>query len=194
VAPLVRGAVKIERTDLPGVLLIEPQVFADRRGDFCETFQHTRYREAGITVDFCQDNVTASVAGVVRGLHLQNPNPQAKLVTVLEGSIFDVCVDVRRASPTFGRWIGVHMSGAQKQQIFIPEGFAHGYATTSKSAIVSYKCSALYQPRAELTISWCDPEIGIVWPVAAPILSAKDAAAPRLREIDAARLPEFVGA
>jgi dTDP-4-dehydrorhamnose 3,5-epimerase len=183
---------KVEHTALPEVLVIEPQVFRDARGDFCESFHRARYRAAGIFTEFCQDNVTRSGTGTLRGLHLQNPQAQAKLVTVLEGGIFDVCVDLRRGSPRFGRWVGVHLSGDGRQQIFVPEGFAHGYAVTSGPALIGYKCSALYDPAAELTVSWRDREIGIDWPLAAPLISAKDAAAPRLHEIDPARLPVFV--
>ncbi len=182
---------KVERTDLPGVLLIEPRVFGDERGYFLETFQADRYRAAGIAGPFVQDNLSFSRGPVLRGLHLQYPRVQAKLVSVLAGEVFDVAVDVRPGSPHFGRWTGALLSDGNKRQLYIPAGFAHGFCVLSESALFAYKCTGVYAPEDEITVRWNDPEIGIAWPVAEPILSDKDAAAPCLREIDPDRLPPY---
>ena len=182
---------KIEKTALPEVLLIEPEVFRDARGFFLETFHADRYAEAGIPGPFVQDNVSFSAAGVLRGLHFQNP---AKLVFALQGEIFDVAVDVRSGSPRFGRWTAVRLSGDNGRQLYIPRGFAHGFCVLSDTARVAYKCDAFYDPAAERSLAWNDPQIGIGWPIDSPVLSKKDAAAPRLAEIDPGRLPAFESA
>lgn len=181
----------VSETPLPGVLLLEPRVFRDARGAFLETWNQDRYRELGLPGRFVQDNVSSSARGVLRGLHYQHPEGQGKLVTVLHGEVFDVAVDIRAGSPTYGRWWGAILSGENSRQIYIPEGFAHGFVVTGESAIFSYKCTAYYAPSDEGSIRWDDPEIGIEWPVAAPVLSPKDAAAPTLRELPEGRLPRF---
>ena len=184
---------KVTETDLPGVLLIEPDVFADDRGYFLETFRAERYAAAGIVGPFVQDNLSLSQRGVLRGLHFQNPTAQAKLIFVAQGEIHDVAVDVRAGSPTFGRWAGARLSGDNRCQFYIPEGFAHGFCALSDMARVVYKCTDRYDPAAELSVLWNDPDLAIAWPVESPMLSPKDAAAPRLRDIDPARLPRYSG-
>lgn len=182
---------RVGKTSLPGVLLVESEVFRDARGFFLETFHADRYAAAGMPGPFVQDNVSFSGAGVLRGLHFQNPNGQAKLVFALQGEIFDVAVDVRSGSPHFGRWTAARLSGENGKQIYIPRGFAHGFCVLSETARVAYKCDAFYDPRMELSVAWNDPEIGIEWPIEAPVLSKKDTAAPRLADIDRGRLPRF---
>lgn len=182
---------RVQETELPGVLLIEPDVFGDDRGFFTELYRSTRYAEQGIAAQFVQDNLSFSRRGVLRGLHLQHPNDQAKLVFVLQGEVFDVVVDVRAGSPSFGRWVGCTLSSESRQQLFIPEGFAHGFCVTSETALFSYKCSAIYDADSELTVLATDPEIGIEWPVGGALLSERDAAAPRLAEIPRECLPAF---
>lgn len=184
---------KVIETALPGVLLIEPRVFGDARGFFMETFQVQRYEAAGIRGPFVQDNLSFSRRGVLRGLHFQNPNPQGKLVYVLQGEVYDVAVDIRRGSPNFGCWFGCVLSGANRRQLWIPPGFAHGFCVLSDTALFAYKCTDYYNPSAEASILWDDPVIGIAWPCREPVLSAKDEVAPRLNEIDPARLPVFEG-
>jgi len=179
-------------SDIPGLggpLLLEPRVFHDDRGAFLELYHEQRYLEAGIADSFVQDNLSISRQHVLRGLHLQHPHGQGKLVTVLDGEVFDVAVDVRRGSPTFGRWAGVRLSAESMRQLWIPPGFAHGFLVLSGRALFSYKCTQPYMPAEELTIRWDDPAIGIEWPVASPVLSAKDATAPTLAELPAGRLP-----
>jgi dTDP-4-dehydrorhamnose 3,5-epimerase len=183
----------VEPAALPGVKLIKPDVFRDDRGFFLETWSARRYAEAGISGPFVQDNLSSSTQGVLRGLHFQHPTAQGKLVAVLEGAVFDVAVDVRVGSPTFGRWCGVTLSGETQWQFWVPEGFAHGFCVLSERALFAYKCTAPYDRAAEQGLAWNDPDIGIAWPVAAPILSAKDAAARRLRDFDPAALPRFQG-
>ena len=161
-------------TDLPGVILIDPKVFEDERGYFLETFHRQRFAAAGIDVDFVQDNHSHSRRGVLRGLHFQLQHPQGKLVRAVQGEIFDVAVDLRRSSSTFGRWCGLHLSGESKRQLYIPPGFAHGFCVLSESADVIYKCTDIYRPDDEHTLFWNDPRIGISWPVADPLVSAKD--------------------
>jgi len=185
---------KVLDTDLPGVQLIEPKVFEDGRGYFLETFRAARYGAAGLPEVFPQDNVSFSRHGVLRGLHLQNPKGQAKLISVLAGEVFDVAVDLRHGSPHFGRWVGVNLSEENKRQLFIPKGFAHGYCVLSETALFAYKCSAPYDPDCELALRWSDPTIGIAWPLAEPQLSPRDAAAPFLAEIPAERLPRYAAA
>jgi dTDP-4-dehydrorhamnose 3,5-epimerase len=170
-------------TSIPGVLIIEPKVFRDSRGFFMETYHQNRYRESEINRSFVQDNLSFSVKGTLRGLHFQVKRPQAKLVQVISGEIFDVAVDIRPSSPTFGKWIGVYLSDQNSRQVFIPEGFAHGFCVLSETAHFLYKCSDFYAPEDEGGILWSDPEIGIDWPVAAPIISDKDKRYPRLSEL-----------
>jgi dTDP-4-dehydrorhamnose 3,5-epimerase len=182
-------------TELPGVVVIEPRVFRDARGYFFETWHGPRYAEAGLPAAFLQDNLSVSAPGVLRGLHLQWPTAQAKLVTVLAGEVWDVAVDVRRGSPTFGRWVGLTLSADDHRQVYIPEGFAHGFVVTGGGdATVSYKVNAPYAPGDELTVVWDDPDLAIAWPVSAPTLSPKDREGRRLRDIPADRLPVYTGA
>jgi dTDP-4-dehydrorhamnose 3,5-epimerase len=177
------------RTNLSGVLLIEPQVFGDSRGFFMETWNSKRYAELGIPEHFVQDNASYSARGVLRGLHFQNPNGQGKLVSVMEGSVFDVAVDIRRDSPQFGQWASAVLSAENKKQLYIPPGFAHGFLVTSDFALFMYKCTDLYNQASEGCVAWDDPDIGIQWPDVTPILSSKDVAAPRLKDIPRDRLP-----
>lgn len=176
---------------LPEILLVHASIYRDDRGHFQEVWQQTRYEEAGLPGRFVQDNLSFSRHGVLRGLHFQNPEPQGKLVCVLQGSIYDVAVDVRVGSPTFGQWVGVDLSAEGGRQLYVPDGFAHGFAVTGETALVLYKCTAFYRPGAEGSVLWNDPDLGIRWPVEAPILSAKDRDARRLREITLGQLPRF---
>lgn len=185
---------KVVETDLPGCLIIEPEVFGDARGWFFESWNRERYAERGIGPDFVQANLSRSSRGVLRGLHYQWPNPQGKLVSVLEGEVYDVAVDIRRGSPHFGQWTAVHLSAENKRQFWIPEGFAHGFITLSEFAQFSYLCTAAYDASADANVAWNDPDLGIDWPVAEPSLSAKDAAAPFLKGLPEARLPDYPGA
>lgn len=169
--------------DLAGLLIIEPKVFGDTRGFFLETWNQRRYREAGLVADFVQDNVSFSRRGILRGLHFQKPNPQGKLLQVLQGEIFDVAVDIRRGSATFGRWHGLVLSGENKRQFYVPPGFAHGFGVLSETALVHYKCTEFYSPKDELAIRWDDPQVRIEWPVKDPLLSDRDAKAVRLSEL-----------
>ncbi|MBK5967694.1 MULTISPECIES: dTDP-4-dehydrorhamnose 3,5-epimerase [Thiorhodovibrio] len=179
-------------TPLPGVLIIEPQVFGDERGFFLETWQQERYAEAGIGPTFVQDNLAYSRRGVLRGLHLQNPYAQGKLVQVLRGEVFDVAVDVRRGSPSFGRWHGCLLSEENKHQFWVPAGFAHGYLVTAEDALFSYKCTDSYHPETQFSVRWDDPAIGIDWPLSGPpTLSDADRNALPLAEIAPERLPLF---
>jgi len=174
--------------ELAGLLIIEPKVFGDARGYFMETWNRQRYRETGLDMDFVQDNVSLSRRGILRGLHFQNPAAQGKLVAVLQGEVFDVAVDIRRSSPTFGRWHGLVLSEENKRQFFVPPGFAHGFAVLSDVALFAYKCTDYYAQADEVTIAWNDPDLGIHWPVKDPQLSPKDARGLRLREVPAERL------
>ncbi|MGO9202676.1 MAG: dTDP-4-dehydrorhamnose 3,5-epimerase [Limisphaerales bacterium] len=178
----------IIRCELEGLLILEPKVFGDARGFFMEIWNHRRYLEAGLPGDFVQDNLSFSQRGTLRGLHFQNPNPQGKLLQVLQGEVFDVAVDVRRASPTFGRWHGLVLSAENKRQFYVPPGFAHGFAVLSDAALFHYKCTGLYAPKDEAAILWNDPDIAIEWPLKEPLLSDKDARAPRLRDTPPGRL------
>lgn len=182
---------RIEETALEGVCLIEPDVFADARGFFMETWHARRYREHGIAVDFVQDNLSHSRRGVLRGLHYQLPTAQAKLVSVLAGEVFDVAVDLRAGSPTFGRYAAAVLSSENRRQFFVPVGFAHGFLVLSDTALVHYKCSAVYDRPAERSLRWDDPDLGIAWPDSAPVLSEKDAAAPLLRDVPPEHLFTF---
>lgn len=176
-------AIRVSPTELDGVLLIEPDIFRDERGFFLEVYHRQRYAEQGIGCEFVQDNHSASRRGVLRGLHYQgSPAPQAKLVRCSRGAILDVAVDLRAGSPTFGRWVSVELSEENARQIFVPAGFGHGFLTLSELAEVQYKCSSPYTPAAEGAVRWDDPEIGIVWPIKTPLVSAKDASAPSLAQ------------
>lgn len=183
---------KIIKTDIPGAIVIEPRVFGDARGFFYESYNEKTYRQMGITARFVQSNVSSSSRGVLRGLHYQWPNPQGKLVSVLEGEVFDVAVDIRRDSPHFGKWTGVVLSAENKRHFWIPEGFAHGFCVLSDRALFSYQCTAIYNAAADASIRFDDAAIGIDWPVAEPILSEKDERAPLLADVAAARLPESI--
>lgn len=174
---------RVTQTALPDVLIIQPCVHGDARGYFLETFHAERYAQAGIPGPFVQDNLSFSRRDVLRGLHYQWPNAQGKLVCVLQGAIFDVAVDIRRHSPTFGRWVGIDLTDDDHQQLWIPPGFAHGFCVLSDTALVSYKCTAFYAPDCERAIRWNDPDLGIDWPVTAPELSAKDAEAGTLAAV-----------
>jgi dTDP-4-dehydrorhamnose 3,5-epimerase len=167
-------------TSLPGVLIIEPRVFRDERGFFFETYHAERYRDAGLDVTFVQDNHSRSVRGTLRGLHWQVERPQGKLVRVLFGEIFDVAVDIRVDSPTFGDWVGVSLSADNFRQAWIPPGFAHGFCVMSEVAEVEYKCTDFYDPPSERGLIWNDPEVSIDWPITDPILSARDQRHPGL--------------
>jgi dTDP-4-dehydrorhamnose 3,5-epimerase len=178
----------VEATAIPDVRVIRPHVRQDERGRFLETFSAARYAWPGADGPWAQDNVSVSRRGVLRGLHAQYPNPQAKLVTVLDGRVWDVVVDARRGSPTFGRWLGMELDGESCTQLFIPVGFLHGFVVLSERAIFAYKCTAAYDQAGDFAVRWDDPDLGIAWPVSSPILSAKDAAAPRLRDLPPGRL------
>lgn len=180
---------KVTPTALADVLLIEPDVFGDERGYFCESWQKDRYAELGLALEFVQDNVSFSQRNILRGLHVQHPYAQGKLVYVLQGEVYDVAVDIRRDSPDFGRWVGVYLSAENHCQLYIPPGFAHGFCVTSESALFVYKCTELYHPETEMSIAWDDQTIGIEWPVTQPSLSKKDQNAWLLKDIPPERLP-----
>jgi dTDP-4-dehydrorhamnose 3,5-epimerase len=181
----------VRKTELDGVVIIEPNVFDDQRGYFVETYHQNRYQALGIRSDFVQDNLSFSKKGTLRGLHYQHPHDQAKLVQVIQGEVFDVVVDIRRGSPTFGKWIGQYLSDENKQQIFVPEGFAHGFCVLSNTALFHYKCSDLYAPECEGGIRWSDPDVAIDWPLDSPIVSEKDAKFSCLKDIAADILPFY---
>ena len=178
---------------LAGAMVIEPQVFGDARGFFYESYNAQKYKEAGLDLRFVQSNVSRSARGVLRGLHYQWPNPQGKLVSVLEGEVFDVAVDIRRGSPTFGQWDGVVLSADNKRHFWIPEGFAHGFVVLSDYATFAYQCTALYDAAADAGVRWNDAALAIDWPVANPQLSGKDEKAPFLADVAPERLPVFAG-
>ncbi|GJQ58399.1 MAG: dTDP-4-dehydrorhamnose 3,5-epimerase [Candidatus Scalindua sp. AMX11] len=184
-------SLKIQETSLPGVLLIEPKVFKDSRGFFMETFHKGKYEEGGIDQDFVQDNYSHSSSGTLRGLHYQLKHPQGKLVYVITGEIFDVAVDIRYGSPTFGQWGGFTLSSENRRQVYIPEGFAHGFCVLSESADVLYKCTDVYKPDDEYGIMWSDQTMSIEWPVIKPNVSDKDRQYSELREIPSHHLPLF---
>jgi dTDP-4-dehydrorhamnose 3,5-epimerase len=174
--------------DIPGLVVIEPKVFGDARGYFLETWNQQRYRDAGLDWSFVQDNISFSRRGILRGLHFQNPKGQGKLVYALQGEVFDVAVDLRKSSPTFGRWHGLTLSAENKRQFFVPAGFAHGFAVLSETAMFAYKCTEFYNPQNEMSLLWNDPEVGVQWPLEAPQLSEKDLRGVRLRDIPRERL------
>jgi dTDP-4-dehydrorhamnose 3,5-epimerase len=175
-------------TELPEVILVEPDVYPDSRGFFLETYHQRKYAEGGVAGPFVQDNHSRSVRGTLRGLHAQVGRPQGKLVRAVAGEMFDVAVDIRRGSGTFGRWVGVVLSGENFRQLYIPPGFAHGFCVLSERVDVEYKCTDFYDASAEIDILWDDPDIVIRWPIREPVLSAKDAGAPRLQQV-LGRLP-----
>jgi len=179
---------KITRCDIAGLLVIEPKVFGDARGFFLETWNEQRYCEAGLDLRFVQDNISSSRRGTLRGLHFQNPRSQGKLVWVIEGEVFDVAVDLRRSSPTFGRWHGLNLSAKNRLQFYIPTGFAHGFAVLSETALFAYKCTEFYSPKDELTLSWGDPVVGVKWPLSDPVLSEKDKKGVLLKDLPPDRL------
>ena len=185
---------KVIETDLPGCLVFEPRVFGDDRGYFFESFNQDKLAPLGLAPRFVQGTVSRSARGVLRGLHYQWPNPQGKYVSVLEGEVWDVAVDIRRGSPTFGKWTAVLLSADNKRHFWIPEGFAHGFVALSEHALFTYLCTATYDPAADANVRWDDPAIGIDWPVAEPLLSPKDAVAPLLADIPLDRLPVYEGA
>lgn len=174
---------EFRKTELPDVLVVVPDVFEDPRGFFFECYHAEKYRQGGIAAAFVQDNHSKSGRGTLRGLHAQWRRPQGKLVRVLQGEIYDVAVDVRRGSKTFGKWVGVTLSDRNRQQIWVPPGFVHGFCVTSETAEVEYKCTDLYDPGGEVTVIWNDPAIGVEWPVREPLLSKKDAAGKPLAEL-----------
>ncbi len=182
---------KIVETRLPGCVAIEPDVFGDPRGFFYESYNAEKYRAAGLDLRFVQSNVSRSARGVLRGLHYQWPNPQGKLVSVVEGEVYDVAVDIRRGSPTFGQWAGVILSAGNHRHFWVPEGFAHGFVVLSEFATFSYQCTNLYDAKADAGVRWNDAAIAIDWPVSAPLLSGKDEKAPLLADIAPERLPVY---
>ena len=179
-------------TELAGVCILEPDVHGDARGYFLETFHAAKFAALGLELEFMQTNVSRSARGVLRGLHYQWPKPQGKLVTVLEGNVWDVAVDIRFGSPTFGRWTAVELSAENHRLFWIPEGYAHGFCVLSEYATFMYQCTTLYDGSADAAIHWNDESLAISWPVACPILSAKDDSAPLLAELTSARLPTYV--
>ena len=174
---------KFTPAPLDGVVVVEPDVFRDERGFFLETFHARKYESGGIAGPFVQDNHSRSRRGILRGLHAQRTKPQGKLVRVIEGSVFDVAVDIRRGSRTFGRWFGVELTAENFLQLWVPPGFAHGFEVRSEVAQVEYKCTEFYDAKDEIAIAWNDPDVGIEWPDLSPTLSAKDARAERLRDV-----------
>jgi dTDP-4-dehydrorhamnose 3,5-epimerase len=183
---------QVLETSLPGVMLIEPRIFSDDRGFFYESYHEKRYWDLGLQVKFVQDNHSKSQQGTLRGLHYQLQHPQGKLVRVSHGAVFDVAVDIRKGSPTFGQWYGAHLSGENNKQLYVPPNFAHGFCVLSETADFLYKCTDFYAPGDEYSLRWDDPAIGIKWPITSePLLSPKDAAAPRLAEASE-HLPTFV--
>lgn len=184
---------RIVETDLDGVVIVEPDVYGDHRGFFMEVYNRNRYESHGVTCEFVQDNLSFSGKDTLRGLHYQLNHPQAKLVQVLKGEVYDVAVDLRLGSPQFGHWVGVILSETNKKQLFIPEGFAHGFCVMSDSAMFLYKCSEYYDPSDELGVLWSDPVLKISWPVNNPVLSDKDKAYSPLNNIFEGKLPIYKG-
>lgn len=184
------GIVIVTRLDIPEVLLITPRVLRDERGQFLETWRASAYGEHGMG-PFVQDNVSVSSRNVLRGLHFQHPHGQGKLVSALRGRVFDVAVDVRAGSPTFGQWVGAELSDTEGRQLYVPPGFAHGFVTLTDGVVFSYKCTEYYAPHTERAVRWNDPAIGIQWPCANPLVAAKDAAAPLLADLPESQLPGY---
>jgi dTDP-4-dehydrorhamnose 3,5-epimerase len=184
---------KVIETDLPGCVVVEPQVFGDARGYFFESFNSDKLAAYGLEPKFVQGNVSSSSQGVLRGLHYQWPNPQGKYVSVIEGEVWDVAVDIRRGSPTFGKWAAVVLNAENRRHFWIPEGFAHGFVVLSERAVFTYLCTATYDAKADAGIRWDDPALAIDWPVSDPQLSDKDARAPLLADVAAERLPIYTG-
>ena len=182
---------KIVDVGLPGCVLFEPRVFGDERGYFYESFNHGKLREIGLQPHFVQGNVSRSARGVLRGLHYQWPKPQGKFISVLEGEVYDVAVDIRRGSPTFGRSTAVILSAENKRHFWVPEGFAHGFAVLSENATFFYQCTALYDRATDAGIRWNDGRIAVDWPISQPILSDKDRKTPFLDEIAREKLPAY---
>ena len=178
-------------TTLPGVCVLEPRVFSDSRGFFMETYQQARFEALGIADRFVQDNHSSSVRGALRGLHYQLRFPQAKLCRVIRGEVLDIAVDIRRGSPHFGQWVGVLLSADNKRQVYVPPGFAHGFVVLSDEAEFLYKCSEVYHPEDEHGLAWNDPEVGIRWGIADPLLSEKDRRNPTLSSVQPEALPLF---
>ncbi len=170
-------------TSIPGVLLLEPAVFSDPRGFFMETYNAQRFRAAGIDATFVQDNHSRSAINVLRGLHYQEPNPQGKLVRCTRGALYDVAVDIRVGSPAFGKWYAVELSEENRRMLWLPPGLAHGFCALTEGCDLIYKCTTVYDPESDRSLAWDDPDIAIEWPVKDPILSPKDAAAPRLKDV-----------
>ena len=183
---------KVTETQLTGVLILEPQVFGDARGYFYESYNKTSYQAIGIDVDFVQSNVSRSARGVLRGLHYQWPNPQGKLISVLEGEVYDVAVDIRQGSPSFGQHVAAMLTADNHRHLWIPEGYAHGFCVVSDFATFTYQCTALYDRAGDAGIRWNDAALAIDWPVSEPLLSDKDRATPFLHDVDPGRLPIFV--
>lgn len=181
----------VRPTRLPDVMIIEPKLFTDVRGGFFESWQEGRYREAGITLKFEQDSVSRSRRGVIRGLHFQHPGDQGKLVSVVSGAAFDVAVDIRRGSPTFGQWVGEELSAANRHQQWIPPGYAHGFQALADDTVMLYKVTDIYRPDVERSIHYADPSIAIAWPLGHAIVSPRDAAAPPLAALPREHLPQF---
>jgi len=182
---------RVVETALPGVMILEPKVFGDARGFFYESYNKASFHDAGIAAQFVQSNVSRSARGVLRGLHYQWPHPQGKLVSVLEGEVYDVAVDIRHGSPTFGQSVGAVLSAENHRHFWVPEGFAHGFCVLSDFATFSYQCTALYDPKADAGIRWNDAALGIDWPVSDPLLSDKDRVTPFLHDVAPERLPVF---
>lgn len=184
--------VQIADTRLPGVVVLEPAAFGDSRGFFMELYHSRGYAELGLPAAFVQDNYSRSVCGVLRGLHYQLRHPQGKLVSVLEGEVFDVAVDIRRGSPTFGQWVGEVLSADNRRQLYIPPGFAHGFCVLSDTAGFLYKCTDFYHPEDDRGVNWADATLGIDWPISDPMLSKKDHALPVLTEVPEDGLPCYL--
>jgi dTDP-4-dehydrorhamnose 3,5-epimerase len=182
---------KVIRTEFKEVLILQPDSFSDNRGYFMETYHRERYEQLGIRTSFVQDNLSYSVKGTLRGLHYQYPHGQAKLVQAIRGEIFDVAVDIRLGSPSFGKWVSIVLSEENKRQLYVPAGFAHGFCVLSETALVHYKCSEFYAPECEGGILWCDASVGVNWPISTPLLSDKDRGYPCLNDIPKNRLPVY---
>lgn len=182
---------KAIQSSLPDALIIEPRVFGDARGFFYESYNRQKFEQLGIGAHFVQSNVSRSARGVLRGLHYQWPHPQGKLVSVLEGEVYDVAVDIRQGSPTFGQWTGVMLTAENHRHFWVPEGFAHGFCVLSEAAVFTYQCTALYDPLADRAVRWNDATIGVDWPISEPLLSDKDMRAPFLADVSPELLPVF---